>query len=144
MTIQSPLLANRAGISGRSSQGDDIRLRHLDRPPPLVSRGADGSYLSDRPVLALSAWLTRRHPSYETCSTTHGMSAQRLAIEVIEYPANKRDQVMQCMGSLLTEVAREAGCTHEMAHEFGAAMEQTIRGYVSEIEASGGGTVGTA
>ena len=71
-------------------------------------------------------------------------SAQRLAIEVIEYPANKRDQVMQCMGILLTAVAREAGCTHEMAHEFGAAMEQTIRGYVSEIEASGGGTVGTA
>ena len=67
--------------------------------------------------------------------------SQRLAIEVIEYPANKRDQVMQCMGILLTAVAREPGCTQEMAHEFGAAMEQTIRGYVSEIEASGGGTV---
>ena len=36
--------------------------------------------------------------------------AQRLAIEVIEYPADKRDQVMQCMGSLLVEVARQAGC----------------------------------
>ena len=71
-------------------------------------------------------------------------SAQRLAIEVIEYPANKHDQVMQCMGILLTEVAREAGCTHELAHVFGAAMEQTIRHYVSEIVASGGGAVGTA
>ncbi len=69
---------------------------------------------------------------------------QRLAIEVIEYPADKRDQVMQCMGGLLVEVARQAGCPHEPAREFGAAMEQTIRGYVSEIEASGGGTVGTA
>jgi len=67
--------------------------------------------------------------------------AQRLAIEVIEYPANKRDQAMQCMGSLFVEVARQAGCPHEAAPEFGAAMEQTIRGYVSEIEASGGGTV---
>ena len=48
------------------------------------------------------------------------------------------------MGSLLTEVAHEAGCTHEMAREFGNAMEQAIRDYVEEIEASGGGTVGTA
>ena len=69
---------------------------------------------------------------------------QRLAIEVIEYPANRRDQVMQCIGSLLVEVARQAGCPHEAAREFAAAMEQAIRGYVSEIEASGGGTVGTA
>src|ERR1700704_1636058 len=66
--------------------------------------------------------------------------AQRLAIEVIEYTTNKRDHVMQCMGSLLVEVARQAGCPHEVAREFGVAMEQVIRGYVSEIEASGGGT----
>jgi predicted transcriptional regulator len=39
-------------------------------------------------------------------------SAQRLAIEV-----------MQRMGSLFTEVAREAGCTEQMAREFAAAME---------------------
>ena len=69
--------------------------------------------------------------------------AQRLAIEVIEYPADKRDQVMQCIGSLLVEVARQAGCP-KAAQESGYAMEQTIRGYVSEIEASGSGTVGTA
>jgi hypothetical protein len=31
-----------------------------------------------------------------------------------------------------------------MALEFGDAMEQAIRDYVSGIEASGGGTVGTA
>lgn len=54
-------------------------------------------------------------------------SAQRLAIDVIEYPADKRDEVMQRMGILFTEVAREAGCTHEMALEFGAAMEQAVR-----------------
>ena len=41
--------------------------------PPLVSRRADGSFQSNRPVLPLSTWLTRRHPSYATCSTTHGM-----------------------------------------------------------------------
>jgi hypothetical protein len=33
-------------------------------------------------------------------------SAQRLATDVIEYPAEKRDEVMQRMGGLLTEVAR--------------------------------------
>ena len=71
-------------------------------------------------------------------------SAQRLAIDVIEYPADKRDEVMQRMGVLLAEVAQEAGCSHEMALEFGDAMEQAIRDYVAEIEASGGGTVGTA
>ncbi len=48
------------------------------------------------------------------------------------------------MGILLEEVAQEAGCTHEKAREFGAEMEQAIRDYVGEIEASGGGTAGTA
>jgi hypothetical protein len=71
-------------------------------------------------------------------------SAQRLAIDVIEYPADKRDEVMQRMGILLTEIALEAGCTRGQACEFGATMEQTIRDYVAEIEASGGGTAGTA
>jgi hypothetical protein len=71
-------------------------------------------------------------------------SAQRLAIDVIEYPDEKRDAVMQRMGTILTEIAIEAGCPREMAREFGAAMEQTIRAYVAEIEASGGGTTGTA
>jgi phytoene/squalene synthetase len=71
-------------------------------------------------------------------------SAQRLAIDVINYPTDQRDEVMRQMGNLLTEVAREAGCTREMAREFGNAMEQAIRDYVEEIKASGGGTVGTA
>jgi hypothetical protein len=50
--------------------------------------------------------------------------AQRLAIEAIEYPANNRDQVMQCVSSLLVEAARQAGCPYEAAREFAAAMEQ--------------------
>ena len=48
------------------------------------------------------------------------------------------------MGSLFMEVAREAGCTDQMAREFGAAIEQAVRDYVAEIETSGGGTAGTA
>ena len=71
-------------------------------------------------------------------------SAQRSAIDVVEYPADQRDEVMQRMGILLTEMAREASCTPELALEFGTALEQVIRDYVAEIEASGGGTVGTA
>jgi hypothetical protein len=71
-------------------------------------------------------------------------SAQCLAIDVIDYPASKRDEVMQRIGSLLAAVASEVGCTHEMAREFGATMEQAIRDSVAEIEASGGGTAGTA
>jgi hypothetical protein len=71
-------------------------------------------------------------------------SAQQLAIDVVEYPADQRDEVMQRISGLITDVACETGCTHEAAREFGAAMEQTIRGYVSEIEASGGGTIGIA
>jgi len=67
-------------------------------------------------------------------------SAQRLAIGVIKYPADKRDEVMQHLGGLLTEVAREAGCSRKMACEFGAAMEQVIRDCVAEIAISGGGT----
>ena len=68
-------------------------------------------------------------------------SARQLAINVVEYPADQRDEVMQRMGILLTEVAQEAGCTHEIAIEFRATMEQAIRDYGAEIEASGGGTV---
>lgn len=71
-------------------------------------------------------------------------SAQRLAIDVIQYPAEKRDAVLQRMGTILTEIAGEAGCPHEMAREFGAATEQPIREYVSGIKASGGGITGTA
>ena len=51
---------------------------------------------------------------------------------------------MRHMGTLLEEVAQEAGCTPEKALEFGAEMEQAIREYVREIEASGSGTAGTA
>ena len=71
-------------------------------------------------------------------------SAQRLAIDVIEYPSDKRDEVMRRMGILLTEIALEAGCTGDKAREFGTSMEEAIRSYVAEIEARGGGTVGTA
>ena len=71
-------------------------------------------------------------------------SAQRLAMDVIEYAPDLRDEVMRRMGVLLTEIAHEAGCAPERACEFGATMEQTIRDVVADIEASGGGTVGTA
>jgi hypothetical protein len=71
-------------------------------------------------------------------------SAQRLAIDVIDYPTDQRDEVMQRMGILFAEVAREAGCTPEVAQEFGNAMEQAVRDYVVEIEVSGGGTAGSA
>jgi len=70
-------------------------------------------------------------------------SAQRLAIDVIEYPSDKRDEVMRRMGILLTKIALEAGCTGDKAREFGTSMEEAIRSYVAEIEARGGGTVGT-
>jgi acetyl-CoA carboxylase carboxyltransferase component len=39
-------------------------------------------------------------------------SAQRLAIDAIEYPADKRHEVMRRMGTLLTEVAREKPAAH--------------------------------
>jgi len=41
-------------------------------------------------------------------------SAQRLAIDVIGYSPDKRDEVMWRMGILLAQVACEAGCMHEM------------------------------
>jgi hypothetical protein len=71
-------------------------------------------------------------------------TTQRLAVHVIEYPPAQRDEVMWCMGSLFAEIAREAGCTHETAQEFGDAMEQAVRDFVAEIQASGGGVPGTA
>ena len=71
-------------------------------------------------------------------------TAQRLAIDIIDYHSGQRDEVMQRIGGLLTGVACDAGCTHEVAYEFSAAMRRAIRDYVGEIEASGGGTVGTA
>jgi hypothetical protein len=72
-----------------------------------------------------------------------GRPAQRPAINVIEYPAGNRDEVMQRIGNLLTEAVLEAGCTPEMAHEFGVTIKQAIRDCFVEIKVSGGGTVGT-
>jgi hypothetical protein len=71
-------------------------------------------------------------------------SAQCLAFVVISYPSYQRDDVMQRIGGLLTNVACEAGCSREMAFKFEAAMEQVIYDYVAEIEASGARTSGTA
>ena len=48
------------------------------------------------------------------------------------------------MGSLFVDIAHEAGCTHETAQKFGDQMEQAVRDFVAEIEASGGGVPGTA
>ena len=55
-----------------------------------------------------------------------------MAIDVIEFPDEKRHAVMRRMGTILTEIASEAGCPREMAREFGATMEQTIRAYVPQ------------
>jgi hypothetical protein len=85
-------------------------------------------------------------PDFAACASLHVMadpmppvvqdlldhaweSAQRLAIDVIEYPADKRDELMRRMGILFTDVARDAGCTHEVAREFGATMERSVRDY---------------
>jgi hypothetical protein len=70
-------------------------------------------------------------------------SAQRLAIELVDCPSDKRGEAMQRIGGLLTEVACEAGCTHKMALEFAAAIAQVVCDYVAEIEACGGRIVGT-
>jgi hypothetical protein len=48
------------------------------------------------------------------------------------------------MGDLFADVASEPGCTHEISRKFGETMQQAVRGYVAETEASGGGTGGTA
>jgi hypothetical protein len=48
------------------------------------------------------------------------------------------------MGILLTDIALEAGCADDREREFNATMEEAIRNFVAEIEARGGGTVGTA
>jgi hypothetical protein len=150
--LTEAITAARAAITQRSGEHSVDRQGDNRMPDPATV----GSAFSDRPAVSRGD-LTAQ----PTCATFRCMAypappvirdvldhawdlAQRLAIEVIEYPANKRNQVMQCMGSLLVEVARQAGCPHEAAREFCYAMEQTIRGYVSEIEASGGGTVGTA
>jgi hypothetical protein len=53
-------------------------------------------------------------------------SAQSLAIDVMQYPAEKPDAVVKRMRTILTEIASEAGCPREMARGFGAAMKQTI------------------
>jgi hypothetical protein len=38
-----------------------------------------------------------------------------LVIDGIDYPADNRDAVMRNMGILFTQVASDAGCTHEVA-----------------------------
>jgi hypothetical protein len=108
------------------------------RPAPLVMTMA--------PSRPTCLYYDHRMPDPVPCSEQDVLddlleSAQGLPIEVINYPSDERDEAMQRIGGLLTDVACEAGCTHEIAIEFRAAMEQAIRDYGAEIEASGGGTV---
>src|SRR6185312_4500759 len=121
---------------------------HRPYPPPRAvrwsvqghDRSNDLGVLSVQPACATVACMADSAPSsLEDVLDDLLESAQRLAIDVIGCSPDMRDEVMVRMGILLTEVAKETGCTRELALEFASAMEQVVRDYVAEIEASGGG-----
>jgi hypothetical protein len=118
--MQSPAACS--GCCSAGDEGSQYRLCWLtvwvtfseQNAPPIRNRAPhchSGCRLTLLPVLGFAAWAIQWLPLYRTYSTTHGNQPNRLAIDVIEYPADKRDEVMQRMGILFTDVARDAGCT---------------------------------
>jgi hypothetical protein len=69
---------------------------------------------------------------------------QRLAMEVISQPRERRDGMIRRLRDLYCAGMARSGQTFETAARMGDVLEARLRDRVAEIEARGGGTVGTA
>ena len=71
-------------------------------------------------------------------------ATQRLAMEVIAQPRDKRDGMIRRLRDLYCAGLASAGQSRRIAGRMGDALEARLRDRVVEIEVRGGGTVGTA
>jgi hypothetical protein len=71
-------------------------------------------------------------------------ATQRLAMEVIELPREQRDRLIRRLRQLYCAGMARSGHSALTAGTMGDMLEARLRDRVAEIEARGGGTVGTA
>ena len=71
-------------------------------------------------------------------------ATQRLAMEVISHPREQRDGLIRRLRDLYCAGIARSGQSHQTTDQLGAMLEARLRDRVAEIEAHGGGTVGTA
>jgi len=71
-------------------------------------------------------------------------ATQRLAMEVIAHPREQRDGLIRRLRDLYFAGIARSGQSYQTADQMAAMLEARLRDRVAEIEAHGGGTVGTA
>ena len=69
---------------------------------------------------------------------------QRLAMEVVSQPRDQRDGLIRGLRILYCEGIAKSGQSRQTAGMLGDVLEAKLREQVADIEARGGGTVGTA
>ena len=71
-------------------------------------------------------------------------ATQQLAMEVIMEPREQRDGWIRRLRELYCAGIAQSGQSLQTAGRMGDVLEARLRDHVAEIEARGGGTVGTA
>jgi hypothetical protein len=71
-------------------------------------------------------------------------ATQQLAMEVIMQPREQRDGWIRRLRQLYSAGIVRSGQSLQTAGRMGDVLEARLRGHLAEIEARGGGTVGTA
>jgi len=71
-------------------------------------------------------------------------ATQRLAMEVIAQPRERRDGMIRRLRDLYCAGLARSGQSRQIAVRMGDVLEARLRDRVAEIEVRGGGTVGTA
>jgi hypothetical protein len=71
-------------------------------------------------------------------------ATQQLAMEVIMQPREQRDGWIRRLRQLYCAGIARSGQSLQTAGRMGDVLEARLRGHLAEIEARGGGTVGTA
>lgn len=69
---------------------------------------------------------------------------QRLAMEIVSQPRHQRDGLIRRLRTLYCEGIARSGQSRQTVGMLGDVLEARLREQVADIEARGGGTVGTA
>jgi hypothetical protein len=71
-------------------------------------------------------------------------ATQRLAMEVVAQPREHREGMIRHLRRLYSAGMAQSGQSYRTAGQMGDVLEARLRDRVAEIEARGGGTIGTA
>ena len=90
--------------------------------------------------------MNRSHPTLQAVlqlADADGVT-QQLAMEVIAQPRDRRERLILHLGALYGDGIARSGQSPYLAARLGDLLAARLRDQVAQIEARGGGTVGTA